>query len=53
MMIRSFLRDFYDRNLLERLVIYAFLSTLLVAIIFEFALAQWSYVQEQNRQWIF
>lgn len=45
--------DFYQRNLLERLVLYHFIATLIVAVIFEFALGEWSYRQSQNRQWIF
>ncbi|MBP6366712.1 MAG: hypothetical protein KA343_05225 [Nitrosomonas sp.] len=49
----GFLREFYQRNLFERVIVYIFLSNLLVKIIFELALGQWSFLQSQNKQWFF
>lgn len=49
----AFLQKFFERNLFERIIIYIFLSAFIVKVVFEFSLGQWSYVQSQNRQWIF
>ncbi len=49
----QFLKTFFERNLFERIVIYIFLSTFLVKVIFEFGLGQWDFVQSQNKQWLF
>jgi hypothetical protein len=49
----NFLKDFYSRNLFERLIIYGFLSGFFVKIVFELVLGQWSFVQSQNKQWVF
>ena len=48
-----FVKDFYNRNLFERLIIYVFLSHFLVKIIFELGMGQWSFTQSQNQQWVF
>ncbi len=47
------LQNFFERNLFERIIIYIFLSHLIVTIIFEFILGQWSFAQSQNEQWVF
>lgn len=47
------LAAFYERNLFERIIIYIFLSSFIVKIYFEFLLGEWSYLQSQNKQWIF
>lgn len=44
---------FFERNLLERIVIYACLSSVLVKLIFELILGQWGFIQSQNKQWFF
>ncbi len=49
----EFLLKFTERNLFERIIIYIFLAALIVKIVFEFLLGEWSYVQSQNKQWIF
>lgn len=50
---KDFLINFYQRNIFERLIIYSFVSFLVVKIIFELGLGQWSFVQSQNKQWVF
>lgn len=45
--------EFFERNLLERIVIYLCLSSALVKLIFELILGQWGFVQSQNKQWVF
>lgn len=52
-MKRHYIIEFYQRNFLERLVLYCVLSSFIGAVIFEFALGQWSYRQAQNKQWIY
>lgn len=47
------LSRFFEKNLLERIIIYLFLSGFLVKLIFELILGQWGFVQSQNIQWIF
>lgn len=49
----AFMQRFFERNLFERIIIYIFLAALIVKVVFEFALGEWSYVQSQNKQWIF
>lgn len=49
----AFMKRFFERNLFERIIIYIFLAALIVKVVFEFALGEWSYVQSQNKQWIF
>ncbi len=44
---------FFERNIFERIIIYLFLSSFIVKLIFELMLGQWSFVQSQNKQWIF
>lgn len=51
--LKNAVRDFYDRNLFERIIIYVLMSELLAQIIFEIGLGQWTFVQGQNRQWVF
>ena len=51
--ISSAFHSFFDRNIFERIIIYVFLADLLVKIIFELILGQWSFVQSQNKQWFF
>ena len=51
--LRNAARDFYDRNLLERVIIYIFLSQFLVQVIFEIGMGQGSLSQGQNKQWAF
>lgn len=50
---RKFVHDFFDRNLFERVIIYIFLSDLLVQLIFEVGLGQNALNQGQNKQWAF
>lgn len=45
--------DFFERNLLERIVVYLCLSSALVKLVFELILGQWGFVQSQNKQWLF
>ncbi len=49
----SFVADFYDRNLFERIIVYVFLSSLIVKVVFEVGMGQWSFIQSQNQQWVF
>jgi hypothetical protein len=49
----QFLKDFYERNLFERIIIYAFVAAFITKFVFEFLLGQWSFSQSQNIQWIF
>lgn len=51
--IIQFMNNFYQRNLFERVIIYIFVSALIVKIYFELILGQWSFLQAQNKQWIF
>ncbi len=51
--VADFIADFYDRNLFERIIIYVFLSSLIVKIVFEVGMGQWSFIQSQNQQWVF
>ena len=51
--LQKLIIQFYQRNLFERIILYIFLADLLVKIIFELVLGQWSYTQSQNKQWIF
>ena len=51
--LKKAVHDFYERNLFERIIIYVLMSELLVQIIFEIGMGQWSFVQGQNRQWAF
>lgn len=44
---------FFERNIFERIIIYALLSSALVKLIFELALGQWGFAQAQNKQWFF
>lgn len=48
-----FIKDFYARNLFERIIIYVFIAAFLTKFVFEFLLGQWSFLQSQNKQWIF
>lgn len=45
--------QFFEKNLFERIIIYAFVSHFLVKLIFELIFGQWYYIQSQNQQWIF
>lgn len=47
------LAAFYERNLFERIIIYIFFSSFIVKVYFEFMLGEWSFLQSQNKQWIF
>ncbi len=47
------LKEFFEKNLFERLIIYILASSLIVTIIFQFGLGQDSYDQSQNKQWVF
>lgn len=49
----QFVKEFYERNLFERIIIYLFLSVLIVKAVFELGLGQWSFIQSQNIQWVF
>lgn len=51
--VKAILSNFFERNLFERIIVYIFMSELLVKIIFELIIGQWSFIQSQNKQWIF
>ncbi|PCJ95741.1 MAG: hypothetical protein COA45_11995 [Zetaproteobacteria bacterium] len=51
--IQRSLSDFFERNLFERIIIYLFLSAFISKFVFELVLGQWSFVQSQNKQWLF
>jgi len=50
---QSFIKDFFERNIFERVILYILLSHLLTTIIFQFALGQSYFDQSQNQQWFF
>lgn len=51
--ISPHIRQFFDKNLFERIIIYLFLAELIVKIVFELALGQWYFEQSQHKQLIF
>lgn len=51
--IGRFIADFYQRNLFERIILYAFFSAFIVKLVFELGLGQWWFIQSQHIQWIF
>lgn len=51
--LTSLIKSFWERNLLERIIIYLLFSDIAVKIIFELFLGEPSLAQSQNKQWIF
>lgn len=49
----ALIRNFYRKNLFERLIVYLLLSALICKFVFELILGQSSFLQSQNRQWLF
>ena len=49
----NYFSDFYSKNIFERIVVYVFASVLITKLVFELILGEWSFVQSQNKQWIF
>ena len=51
--IQKFIKDFYDRNLFERIIIYIFLAELLVKIFVELVMGKQGFFASQERQYVF
>nr|MBI1231083.1 hypothetical protein [Cytophagales bacterium] len=47
------IKSFWERNFLERIILYLLFADIIVKIIFELVLGQSSLVQSQHKQWIF
>jgi len=50
---RLLVKDFFDRNIFERIILYLIFAEVIVQIFFVVILGGWDFIQGQNRQWIF